>query len=205
MSVLAVAVVVVGYALGTFPTAVLVGRRHGFDPTTSGSGNPGASNATRVGGMRAGAVVLLGDAGKGALAAGLGHLVDGRALAWFAGAAAVAGHLWPVTRGLRGGKGVATAAGVAFVCAPLAAVPLAVVFVALVKVTGKAAIGSIALAVLLPLGVAALGQRWFEVVVAAAIGLVVVVRHRTNIARLLDGSESVVRDRTAGPGGRHEG
>ena len=205
MSVLAVAVVVVGYVLGTFPTAVLVGRRQGFDPTTAGSGNPGASNATRVGGMRAGALVLIGDAGKGALAAGLGHVVDGRALAWFAGAAAVAGHLWPVTRGLRGGKGVATAAGVALVCAPLAALPLAVVFVLLVKLTGKAAIGSIALAVLLPLGVLALGQRWFEVAVAAAIGLVVVVRHRTNIARLLDGSESVVRERAPGQGDRHEG
>lgn len=202
MSVLAVAVVVVGYVLGTFPTAVLVGRRHGFDPTTAGSGNPGASNATRVGGMRAGAVVLLGDAGKGVLAAGLGYVVDGRALAWAAGAAAVAGHLWPVTRRLRGGKGVATAAGVALVCAPLVALPLAVVFAVLVKVTGRAAIGSIALAVLLPLGVLVRGQRWYEVVVAAAIGLVVVVRHRTNIVRLLDGTESVVRDRGRAPGGQ---
>lgn len=205
MSVLAVAIVVVGYVLGTFPTAVLVGRRHGFDPTTAGSGNPGASNATRVGGMRAGAAVLLGDAGKGALAAGLGYVVDGRSLAWAAGAAAVAGHLWPATRGFRGGKGVATAAGVAMVCAPLAAVPLAVVFALLVKLTGTAAVGSIALAVLLPLGVLALGQRWFEVAVAAAIGLVVIVRHRTNIARLLDGSEAAVRDRGAGAGDRHEG
>lgn len=205
MSVLAVAIVVVGYVLGTFPTAVLVGRRHGFDPTTAGSGNPGASNATRVGGMRAGAAVLLGDAGKGALAAGLGHVVDGRSLAWAAGAAAVAGHLWPATRGFRGGKGVATAAGVALVCAPLAAIPLAVVFTLLVKVTGTAAIGSLVLAVLLPLGVLALGQRWFEVAVAAAIGAVVIVRHRTNIARLLDGSETAVRDRGAGAGDRHEG
>lgn len=199
MSVLAVAVVIVGYALGTFPTAVLVGRRHGFDPTTSGSGNPGASNATRVGGKRAGALVLLGDAGKGALAAGLGYGVDGRTLAWFAGAAAVAGHLWPVTRRLRGGKGVATAAGVALVCAPLVALLLGVVFAVLVKVTGTAAIGSIALAVLLPIGVWSVGQRWIEVAVAAAIGVVVVVRHRTNIARLLDGSESVVGHRDQAP------
>lgn len=200
MSVLAVAVVVVGYALGTFPTAVLVGRRHGFDPTATGSGNPGASNATRIGGMRAGAVVLLGDAGKGALAAGLGYALDGRTLAWAAGAAAVAGHLWPVTRRLRGGKGVATAGGVALVCAPLAALALAVVFAVLVKVTGKAAIGSITLAVLLPIGVLAVGQRAAEVAVAAAIGAVVIVRHRSNIARLLDGSESVVRRPDHDPG-----
>lgn len=193
MSALAVAVVAVAYVLGTFPTAVLVGRRHGFDPTATGSGNPGASNAARVGGVRAGAAVLLGDAGKGALAAGLGYVVDGRTLAWLAGAAAVAGHLWPVTRGLRGGKGVATAGGVAIVCAPLAAVPLGVLFAVLVKLTGKAAIGSIALAVLLPVAVAALGQSGLEVGVAAAVSFVVVVRHRGNIARLIYGSEAVVR------------
>ena len=57
------ALVIGGYVLGTFPTAVLVGRSKGFDPTTSGSGNPGASNATRIGGRRAGATVLLGDLG----------------------------------------------------------------------------------------------------------------------------------------------
>ena len=198
MSAPAAVVVVVGYLLGTFPTAVLVGRRHGFDPTATGSGNPGASNAARVGGARAGAAVLLGDAGKGMLAAGLGYVVDGRTLAWFAGAAAVAGHLWPVTRRFRGGKGVATAGGVALVCAPLAALPLAVLFAVLVKLFGKAAIGSIVLAVLLPVGVAVLGQRPVEVAVAAAIGAVVVVRHRSNIARLLDGSESGMKDRGVG-------
>ena len=200
MSALAVVVVVVGYLVGTFPTAQLVGRRRGFDPTATGSGNPGASNAARVGGMRAGAMVLLGDAGKGALAAGLGYAAGGRTLAWFAGAAAVAGHLWPVTRRFRGGKGVATAAGVALVCAPLAAVPLAVLFAVLVKAFGKAAIGSIALAVLLPIAVAALGQRAVEVAVAAVVGLVVVLRHRTNIARLIDGSESAVRTSDPAPG-----
>jgi glycerol-3-phosphate acyltransferase PlsY len=200
MSVLTVAVVAAGYLLGTFPTAVLVGRRHGFDPTATGSGNPGASNTARIGGMRAGAAVLVGDAGKGILAAALGYAADGRALAWFAGAAAVAGHLWPATRRFRGGKGVATAAGVALVCAPLAGLTLAVLFAVLVTLTGKAAIGSIALAVLLPAGVAVSGQRAVEIGVAAAIGLVVVARHRTNIARLLDGSESVVRRRDPAPG-----
>jgi len=187
-----VAVVVVAYLLGTFPTAVLVGRRRGFDPTTAGSGNPGASNATRVGGKRAGALVLLGDVAKGAIAAGLGLAVDGRLLAWLAGAAAVAGHLWPATRRLRGGKGVATAGGAALVAAPLAALPLIVVFAVLVKVTGRAAIGSIAISALLPVGVALAGRPWQEVAVAAAIGAVVILRHHENIARLLRGEESTV-------------
>lgn len=190
---LVVVVVLLAYALGTFPTAVLVGRRLGFDPTTSGSGNPGASNTTRIGGVKAGALVLLGDAGKGALAAGIGYLVGGRTLAWVAAAAAVAGHLWPVTRGLRGGKGVATAAGASLVCAPVASVISGVVFAVLVKLTGKAAIGSIVIAVLLPVLVALLGQHVVDVAIAAAIGAVIVVRHRSNIARLLEGSETAVR------------
>jgi acyl phosphate:glycerol-3-phosphate acyltransferase len=191
-----VATLVVAYLLGTFPTAVLVGRRLGFDPTTAGSGNPGASNTTRIGGARAGAVVLLGDAGKGMLAAGVGFAVDGRTLAWAAGAAAVAGHLWPVTRGLRGGKGVATAAGVGLVCAPLAAVPLAVLFAVIVKGTGHAAVGSVTLAALFPVAVAITGGRGVEVGFAAAIGLVIILRHRTNLARLRSGEEPVVRPRT---------
>ncbi len=187
-----VAVIVASYLLGTFPTAVLVGRRLGFDPTTTGSGNPGASNSTRLGGVRAGAVVLLGDAGKGALAAGLGYVVDGRTLAWFAGAAAVAGHLWPVTRGLRGGKGVATVGGVGLVCAPLGALVLGALFAVLVKVTGKAAVGSIVACAAIPLVQLALGQTACEVGVGAALAAVIVVRHRTNIARLLRGEESGV-------------
>jgi acyl phosphate:glycerol-3-phosphate acyltransferase len=186
------AVLVASYAVGTFPTAQLVGRRLGFDPTTTGSGTPGASNTTRLAGKRAGAMVLLGDAGKGALAAGAGLAVDGRMLAWLAGAAAVAGHLWPLTRRFRGGKGVATAAGAAVVCAPLAAVPLVPVFAVLVKVTGRAAVGSLTLAFLLPIAVAVLGRPPGEVAVAAAIAAVVVLRHRENIARLLRGEEATV-------------
>ncbi len=186
-------VVLASYALGTFPTALLVGRRMGFDPTASGSGNPGASNTTRIGGLRAGALVLLGDAGKGMVAAGLGYAVGGRTMAWLAGAAAVVGHLWPVTRGLRGGKGVATAGGVGVVCAPLGFAVLAVVFGVTVKVVGKAAVGSIVVAALIPVVLFLTGQRPIEIAIGAALGLVIIVRHRTNIQRLLDGTESDVR------------
>src|SRR4051812_14518120 len=109
---MAAAVVVVGaYLLGCFPTAGIVGRRAGFDADSAGSGNPGASNSFRLGGVRAGVLVLVGDGAKGTVAAAAGLLVGGRALALAAGAAAVIGHVAPVTRRFRGGKGVATAAG----------------------------------------------------------------------------------------------
>lgn len=188
-----VAVVVAAYLIGTFPTAHLVGRRLGFDPTTSGSGNPGASNTTRVGGARAGALVLLGDAGKGVAAAGLGYAVDGRTLAWIAGAAAVAGHMWPITRRLRGGKGVATVAGVGLLCAPLGFLVLGVVFAIVAKVLDMAAPASILVAALMPAGVWVLGQSGVEIAVAGAIGIAIIVRHQTNIRRLIDGTESNVR------------
>lgn len=188
------AALAVAYLVGTFPTAQLVGRRLGFDPTTSGSGNPGASNTTRVGGARAGALVLAGDAGKGALVAGAGLLIDGRQLGWLLGAAAVAGHIWPATRRFRGGKGVATVAGVGLVCAPLGFLAMAVLFAILVKVTGKAAVGSLVCAVLIPVVQVILDHRPGEVAVGAAIALAIVVRHRENIRRLRAGTESRVRD-----------
>ncbi len=186
-------VVVVAYLIGTFPTAQIVGRRMGFDATTSGSGNPGASNTTRVGGAKAGVLVLVGDAGKGIVAAGLGYAVDGRTLAWLAGAAAVAGHMWPITRKLVGGKGVATAAGVGLVCAPLGFAVLGLVFAVVAKVLDMAAPASILVALLMPVGVWALGQSGIEIAVSGLIGLAIIVRHRSNIRRLIDGTESNVR------------
>lgn len=194
-----VAVIIASYAVGTFPTAQLVGARFGFDPTAAGSGNPGASNTTRIGGVKAGAMVLIGDAGKGALAAGAGYLVDGRTLAWCAGAAAVLGHIAPITRRLQGGKGVATMAGVGLVCAPLGLLAMTVTFGVLVKVTGKAAVGSIVCAALVPVAVARLGQSGCEIALSAVISVAVIARHRDNIRRLRDGTESAVRSGTSGP------
>ena len=86
--------------------------RRGIDVTKSGSGNPGASNTFRLLGWKAGLVVLLLDMGKGALAAGVGSALDGHRGAYILGVAAVLGHVFPVTRHFKGGRGVATAAGV---------------------------------------------------------------------------------------------
>jgi glycerol-3-phosphate acyltransferase PlsY len=105
---------VVGYLLGTFPTADVVARRvsHGdVDLRSAGSGNPGAANAAQVLGTRAGAAVFVGDVGKGAAACGFGAAIAGPVGAHVAGTAAVAGHCYPVWNGFRGGKGVATSVG----------------------------------------------------------------------------------------------
>jgi acyl phosphate:glycerol-3-phosphate acyltransferase len=103
-----------GYVIGTFPTASIVARRVSggtVDLRRSGSGNPGSANALGVLGAKAGAVVLVGDVGKGAAACVLGGLVGGPTGAHLAGTAAVAGHCYPVWNGFAGGKGVATSVG----------------------------------------------------------------------------------------------
>jgi glycerol-3-phosphate acyltransferase PlsY len=183
-------VVAVGaYAAGTFPTAQLVGRRFGRDPTREGSGNPGATNVYRTAGRRAGALVALGDVAKGAVPTAIGYLVDGRPLATVAWVAAVAGHVVPVTRGGRGGKGVATAGGGAVVLHPLVTVALGIVFGVVVRLSRRASAGSVAIAVLLPVGVALVGRPAWEVIAAAALAALVLVRHRGNVQRLLAGTE----------------
>jgi glycerol-3-phosphate acyltransferase PlsY len=183
------ALVVPAYLLGTFPTALLVGRREGRDPTREGSGNPGASNALRTMGRRAGALVLLGDLGKGVVATACGWALGGRGVGVACGLAAVLGHVAPATRGFRGGKGVATGAGMALVLLPVPFLVLGVLWAAVVKATGVAAAGSIAVAVGLPVSAAVVGRPGWEVLAFAACSVLVVARHRDNLDRLLRGEE----------------
>ena len=184
---------VAGYVLGTLPTALLVGRRTGVDPTTSGSGNPGASNVYRTSGKKAGVLVLLGDLAKGALAAGAGLAVGGRGLGLACGLAAVLGHVLPVTRWRRGGKGVATAAGVVLVLFPLQALAMAVVWGVVLLVGRRASLASIAAAVAVPIAVAVSGEPAGYVGGVAVIAALVVARHAPNIRRLAQGTEPALR------------
>src|SRR5689334_10263386 len=135
------ALVPAAWALGTFPTAVLVARAHGHDVTKEGSGNPGASNVARLVGWRAGALVLIGDFAKGAIAAGVGLAVGGRAGAFALGIAAIVGHTFPIYR--KGGKGVATAGGALLVLYPLIVLGLAVVWFVVARVFHKSSIASL--------------------------------------------------------------
>ncbi len=128
--------VLIGYVVGMFPSADLVTRiatRGDVDLRRSGSGNPGGLNAARVLGKKWGLLVIVLDAGKGALA-GFAGLALGDAAGYAAGTAVVAGHCWPVWNGFRGGKGVAAAGGSFFAVFPpmvpidgLAALAVAVV------------------------------------------------------------------------------
>lgn len=175
----------IGYLLGTFPSATLIARANGIDISTFGSGNPGASNVTRALGWRTGIWVYALDAGKGALAAALGLIADGRPAAYWCGAAAIVGHMFPVFRHFRGGKGVATGSGVLVIVQPLIA-PLAIgMWWIVTRVTGKAALGSVSAVALVPVGLLLLGQPAWELVAVAGVCTLIVVKHTGNIIRLV--------------------
>ncbi|MEQ8716380.1 MAG: glycerol-3-phosphate acyltransferase [Acidimicrobiales bacterium] len=186
------------YALGTFPTAQIVGRLAGHDPTTEGSRNPGATNVYRIAGRFPGATVLLGDVLKGLIPALVGLLVEDRALAVVCGGAAVVGHMFPIQRGLRGGKGVSTLGGMTWVLWPLVAAGGLVAWVAIVKITGRSSLGSIIGVPLLTLGVVLVGADGWEIAFMGGAAAVIVARHHSNIRRLFKGEEAAVTAPSAG-------
>ena len=180
-----VVLVVLAYLLGTFPSATLIARANGIDISTFGSGNPGASNVTRALGWRKGIWVYVLDALKGAIAAGVALGLDGRPLAYWCGAAAIVGHMFPVFRRFRGGKGVATGSGVLLVLQPIIA-PFAVAIRWLVsRITGKAALGSMVAVALVPIGLAIMGRPAWEYFAVGAVSLLILAKHWRNFGRMI--------------------
>jgi glycerol-3-phosphate acyltransferase PlsY len=185
------------YLLGTFPSAEIVARASGVDITTAGSGNPGASNVTRVLGWRKGVLVFVLDAAKGAIATLVGLWAGGwdagpadpRVAGYALGAAAIVGHVFPVTSRFRGGKGVATGSGVMAVLHPAVVAALAVMWLLLSRLTGRASVASIACVALFPIGLAITGAPAWEFGATIALAALVLARHGGNVARLLRGGE----------------
>jgi glycerol-3-phosphate acyltransferase PlsY len=183
------------YCLGSLSFAVFVSKAMGLpDPRSYGSKNPGATNVLRSGSKAAAALTLIGDAGKGALAVGLTVLYTGESPvsgfdAPLAGAMAFLGHLYPAFHGFRGGKGVATAAGVLLALnvwlgvAALATFGIIVAFFRMISLASIiAAVFSVFYAFFL------FGETPITPAVAA-IALLLIWRHRENIIRLLNGAE----------------
>jgi len=177
------------YLLGTFPTALIVARLAGHDPTKEGSGNPGASNVYRLAGAQAGMAVFLGDAAKGAIATGMGRGAGGPRLALACGIAAVVGHVFPLFRRFRGGRGVATAAGTVAVVEPLVALPFVAVWLLIARLTGKASAASLVVIGATPAVVLALDRPVWEKAGMGGLAAIVVARHAGNLVRLARGDE----------------
>jgi glycerol-3-phosphate acyltransferase PlsY len=180
----------VAYLVGTFPAATLVARATGHDVMREGSGNPGASNVYRLAGWKPGLVVLIADIAKGSIASAVGLILEGHLGAYILGLAAVLGHVAPVTRRFRGGRGVATGGGVLIVLYPLVGLALAVLWFLLARViVRKASVASVVASAAFPVGVALTGNSWGDVAVTAVLAAIVILRHAPNLRRLVRGQE----------------
>jgi glycerol-3-phosphate acyltransferase PlsY len=183
-------VILAAYAIGSIPFALLTARLAGADLRRVGSGNLGAANVMRASGVRNGIVVAVLDIGKGALSVLLAERLtaDGTAVA-VAGFAAVVGHIYPVWLRFRGGKGVATACGAFTVLTPLAVPPAAAIFFGAVWMTRYISAGSVLATIALPPIAYVLGSPGPAVAAASAAAALIVFRHRSNVARVLAGTE----------------
>jgi glycerol-3-phosphate acyltransferase PlsY len=198
------AIVALAYALGSVPFSYLIVKlAKGRDVRTVGSGNAGATNVMRAAGKAAGAAALLLDCGKGvaavtaARALGASGLVVGGAAA-----AVVAGHIYPVFLGFRGGKGVATASGALGALEPAALAASLALFVLVVAWKRTISLGSIAAAAAFPLLLlAGVWLGWLRppgagpIAAAFLIPALVVVRHSANLDRLRRGVEPRLGER----------
>jgi glycerol-3-phosphate acyltransferase PlsY len=184
-------IVLGGYLLGSIPFGYLLPRLvRGDDVRRHGSGNVGASNVWRAYGRSLGIPVALLDVAKGFVPALVGVLVGGDWVGVLAGAAAMVGHARPVFLGFsKGGKMVATAGGVAFALAPLAALGCLVLWLVVFVGSRYASAASLVAASALPLLSLAFGASWPIVGFGALAALGVVVLHRHNLGRLLSGTE----------------
>ncbi len=196
--------VLVAYLLGSVNFAVIISKKvYKKDVRSLGSGNAGMTNMARNFGKKAAIVTLLGDLAKGAVAVLLGRLLvfalspgaDMLLGAYAAGIAVIVGHMFPVFFGFRGGKGVATVAGVILALNPPIAIALTCVFLLFFKTTGMVSLGSVVGISLYPVATV----LWavfvsgrlpvFSLVCSLIITALIVVMHRENIQRIRKGSE----------------
>jgi glycerol-3-phosphate acyltransferase PlsY len=202
------ATAVAAYLLGSVPTGFLVAKARGIDIRTVGSGNIGATNAFRILGRTAGVFVLLADALKGWLAveavsrAVIHFLPDGAAenhLRIAAGLSAILGHNYTCWLKFKGGKGIATSAGVLVALVPWALLIIFGVWIIFFLITRYVSMGSIAAAVTLPFA------TWFTTrhdigltAVTGAMAALAIYKHRLNIQRLIDGTENRIEFKKKG-------
>ncbi len=181
-----------GYLIGSISSAVLVCRLMRLpDPRSAGSNNPGATNVLRLGGKTAMSLVLLGDLLKGLLpVAAARALNSSEPVLAMVGLAAVCGHLYPVFFGFKGGKGVATTAGVLVALSGTLVLTLLAVWLLIAATTRYASLAALAAAAAAPVMALWLLPGWYFFGMALALTSLIFWRHRDNIRRLLAGREN---------------
>lgn len=196
-----VAICILSYLLGSLNFAIIIsGKQYRQDIRKFGSKNAGMTNMMRTYGKKAAGLTLLGDALKAVVACLLGYALIGQLGSYFAGLFCILGHMFPIYYRFRGGKGVVTAAVTILMCNPFVFLILFLIFVLIVLSTKFISLGSIVCVMLYPIILDRIERSTLlyenppegspYVVFAFIIMLLVVLKHRENIARLFHGEES---------------
>lgn len=193
-------IIILAYLLGSIPTSFLFGKARNIDLRQHGSGNVGATNALRILGVKTGIITLLIDIAKGFLAVHLTRifLVGSTDLYLIAvGLAAILGHIFTIFLNFKGGKGVATSAGVFLALAPLASAFAFLVFIIIVVLTKYVSLGSLLAALTLVVAELIINinndfQHLPVLILAGLIGIFIFIRHRANISRIRQGKENKI-------------
>ena len=198
LSLWGLAAVVAAYLIGSLSFAVIVSKFYGLDdPRSYGSGNPGATNVLRSGRKKAAALTLLGDALKGLVAVLLARWLQSHfgladEVVAAVAIAVLAGHMWPLFFGFKGGKGVATALGVLLALSWPVALICAAVWLMMAFGLKISSLAALAATVISPLAAMFLVQQPSWQAAIAVIAALVLLRHRSNIQNLLSGKESKI-------------
>lgn len=180
---------ILGYLLGSIPFGFLITRAAGLgDVRTIGSGNIGATNVLRTGNRLAAFLTLIGDAGKGGIAVLLARALLAEDAAQLAGLFAFLGHCFPVFLGFKGGKGVATFLGTLLALFWPAGIAACLTWAVTAAITRISSLSALVAAVLAPVWISLLGMPQ-AALVTALLAVLVVIRHKTNIGRLMRGEE----------------
>ena len=184
--------IIAAYLVGSIPFAMISSRIFGLaDPRTYGSGNPGATNVLRSGNKKAALFTLMGDALKGTLAVVVARQMgmDDTTIALVA-LAVFLGHLYPIFLGFKGGKGVATAAGVLFALDPILGAAVAGTWLLVAYVSRYSSLAALVAAAAAPLIAALMHGATHQTIVVGILGMALIGKHWQNIQRLLAGQES---------------
>jgi glycerol-3-phosphate acyltransferase PlsY len=186
--------IIVAYLIGSISSAIIISRLKGLeDPRNVGSGNPGATNVLRSGNKSAAIMTLLGDIIKGFLPVIIASFMGANpTVITLVGLAAFLGHLYPVYYGFKGGKGVATATGVLLAISPLLVLLLIGVWFATAAITRYSSLAALVAAVAAPLLMMLIIPELVYIVLGGIIAGFLIWRHRANIDRLRNGTESKI-------------
>ena len=213
-------VILLSYMIGSIPTSIMLSKwKHGFDIRTKGSGNAGGTNVFRVLGWKSGVLVMAVDMAKGVIATALISRLfwdptlpfynrtpfdDFTIIQMICGGAAIVGHIWTVFAGFKGGKGIATGAGMLIGVAPTEAAISIGVFFLVFLVYKYVSLGSIAAAVAFPVSLFVRHNIFGDeiqsyktlIVFSLSVAILLLYSHRHNIKRLIDGTEKKVSGST---------